>query len=111
MPKVTITFQEEGDTPIVVELPESVAAKMEKFIADEVTVDSSTGETRRIYSSKADLFMKHNIDTLVLPIERRYPNDDSETVKRLRQEIMERQQQIQAIKQAEILKIVSTKRG
>lgn len=83
MPKITITFQEEGDSPIIMELPASTCQALELYIA-EINLQNSRPLPSSFpgqpdpepyppkYAGKADLFLQHTSTTLLEPIISRY---------------------------------------
>lgn len=71
MPKINITFVEEGSDPITVELPATAAQALDLFIADQVTKDVEGNDVSK-YSGKAELFLKHTTDSLITPLVERY---------------------------------------
>jgi len=78
MPKITITFQEQGSDPITVELNEKIAGILDKFVEDQVeTSTNENGETVSTpkYTGKADLFMKHTQASLIQPLVEKYVAD------------------------------------
>lgn len=83
MPKITITFQEEGDVPSVFEVPAEATAMLEAYIATQKTDeyiprDAGNGLTfiERLevpkYKDKTDLFYQHVTETLIKPIIDKY---------------------------------------
>lgn len=71
MPKINITFLEEGSTPVTVQLPAVAAQVLDLFIADQVTKDAEGNDVPK-YSGKAELFLKHTTDSLITPLVDRY---------------------------------------
>jgi hypothetical protein len=67
MPKITITFLEEGGEPIEVELSEKTSTVLELFVADQ-----NAGKDTPEYYGKADLFMKHTVKSLINPLVEAY---------------------------------------
>lgn len=75
MAKISITFVEEGQTPVNLEVNEATAALLEQFIADTTTTttdaEGNTISTPQ-YAGKADLFFKHTVNSLLKPIADKY---------------------------------------
>jgi len=84
MAKITITFQEEGSDPIILEIPSETSMALDKYIEEEnrsmrvplqpsiegvppIDLDSDSK-----YTGKADLFLKHTLTTLIEPIITKY---------------------------------------
>lgn len=83
MNKITITFQEEGNTPIILELPESTCQALELYIEEmnrqnrKPLEPSIPGQPDPEpyppkYTGKADLFLQHTSTTLLEPIISKY---------------------------------------
>ena len=72
MPKITVTFLEEGSDPIKVELPETTGAVLDMYVAETVDYDPGTSEPKPRYSGKAELFLKHIQSSLINPLVERY---------------------------------------
>jgi len=88
MPKITITFEEQGSAPVSVELSEETAAILDKFVQDQTestTVDGETVVTPK-YAGKADLFMKHTQQSLIEPLVQRYAAEyESEMLEQIKE--------------------------
>lgn len=84
MAKITITFQEEGNDQIVLEIPTEAAQALDKFIEEQnliyreplqPTIDGQPPvetEIKPKYTGKADLFLQHTSKTLLEPIVSKY---------------------------------------
>lgn len=77
MAKITITFLEEGNDPVLLELPEETCAALEMFIEEQninynnqATIHKEQLELK--YNGKADLFLKFTTENLLEPIIKRY---------------------------------------
>jgi len=73
MPKILITFTEEGQEPVSVELNESTSAILDRFVADQNAGKEESAPP--VYYGKADLFMKHTVASLILPLVSKYKTD------------------------------------
>lgn len=69
--------------PVVFPIPEQVTEAFQKHVQTEMTsaVLDGTPEVKPRYGSVLELIVKHNIDTLLLPMLDRYPPPDLELLK------------------------------
>lgn len=70
MPKITITFQEEGQPQLGFEMPDLIAQKIEAEIA---AANSSTEVGVRTYRGKADWFNERCFTLILKPLLEKYP--------------------------------------
>lgn len=71
MAKISITFVEEGQTPVNLEISEATAAMLDQFVIDTTSTDAE-GNPVPQYAGKADLFFKHTVNSLLKPLADKY---------------------------------------
>lgn len=70
MPKITVTFQEEGSNPVGFEIPEEFVEKIDLLIGEQNT---SSDPNIPAYSSKSEWFMAVCFQRILKPIMDRFP--------------------------------------
>lgn len=71
MAKISITFVEEGQAPVNLEISEATAAMLDRFVTDTTSTDPE-GNSVSQYAGKADLFFKHTVNSLLKPLADKY---------------------------------------
>lgn len=110
MPKINITFEEEGQTPVVLEIPESTVAALEAFIQEQNNLNKSPLPPKQNpedpdppqplkYNGKADLFLQHTSNTLLEPIIKRFGTSIVQTDSTLLEQIQDLELQKKALEE------------
>jgi len=73
MPKITVTFQEDGQAPIGFIVPEEVAEKIDLIISE---ANSSTEVGVATYKGKADWFYRRCYELLLKPVMEKFPDPE-----------------------------------
>lgn len=72
MPKITVTFQEEGSNPIGFEIPEEFVEKIDLLVGEQNT---SSDPNVPAYAGKSDWFMAMCYQRILKPIMERFPQE------------------------------------